>query len=69
MADITKCKGTNCPIKDSCFRYVEKESENQSWFATPPIRKKGNVYECDFYWSVNTEFIYHNLKKILKGEK
>ena len=47
MADITKCKGTGCPIKARCYRFycAESSSNWQSWFVTPPI-KDG---KCDYY--------------------
>ena len=31
MADITKCNGTNCPQKSSCFRYTAEDSRWQSY--------------------------------------
>jgi len=27
MADITKCKGEGCPIKESCYRFTAEASE------------------------------------------
>jgi hypothetical protein len=47
MADITKCKGTNCPMKQNCYRYTAKEDEfYQAYFTEVPIKKD----ECDMYW-------------------
>lgn len=37
MSDITKCKGTNCPIKEKCHRFIAKEHDiQQSWFIEIP---------------------------------
>lgn len=47
MADITKCKGTGCRLKETCYRYnVKSDSLYQSYFAKPPM-KDG---KCDSYW-------------------
>jgi len=47
MADITKCMGTNCPMKESYYRYTAKEDEfYQAYFVEPPIKND----ECDMYW-------------------
>lgn len=47
MADITKCQGTDCPKKETCYRYLATVSEwRQSWFCECPL-KDG---KCDYYW-------------------
>ena len=46
MADITKCNGTNCTKKDTCYRFLANSSAWQSYFSEPPI-KDG---KCDHYW-------------------
>lgn len=49
MADITKCKGINCEIKESCYRYTAKESNySQAYFVEVPIKENG---ECEYYWN------------------
>lgn len=45
MVDICKCHGTDCPLKEKCFRYkvpifkytYTKESYVQSYFLESPI--------------------------------
>jgi hypothetical protein len=37
MADICKCLGTDCPLKEKCFRYKAPESYFQSYFLDVPI--------------------------------
>ena len=47
MADITKCKGANCPMKQNCYRYIAKEDEfYQAYFTEVPLKNN----ECDMYW-------------------
>ena len=63
MADITMCKGTNCPQKETCYRFTAKRNEyRQAYFSEPPI-KEG---KCEMYWGENAEAIFNQLKEILK---
>jgi hypothetical protein len=62
MPDITMCLGTDCPYKETCYRYTAKPSEYQSWFIEAPI-KDG---KCDMYWGENAEAIFNQLKDIVK---
>lgn len=63
MADITMCSGTDCPQKESCYRFTAKPSEyRQSYFMEAPI-KDG---KCDMYWGENAESIWNQLKEIVK---
>ena len=65
MADITKCNGEGCSIKDSCHRFTVKADEHyQSYFVEPPI-KDG---ECKMYWGENAQFIWDTLKDICNGK-
>jgi hypothetical protein len=61
MADITKCKGEGCPIKESCYRFTAQASLVwQSYLLTPPFDGK----TCDMYWGKHSESIYNQLKNI-----
>lgn len=51
MSDISKCPGTNCPVKENCYRFTAPNSFHQSYFTDPPI-KDG---ECDYYWPLKTQ--------------
>jgi hypothetical protein len=54
MSDITKCCGKGCPLKETCHRFIAKESMMwQSYFGRPPfsINKKGH-YSCNYYWEI-----------------
>jgi hypothetical protein len=65
MPDITMCLGTNCPYKESCYRFTAKPSEYmQSYFMKPPI-KDG---KCDMYWGDLADSIWGQLHDIIKSK-
>jgi hypothetical protein len=64
--DITLCVGTNCPQKETCYRFTAKPNEYwQSYFSVPPI-KDG---KCEYYWGDNSERIFNQLKDIVNGKE
>jgi len=52
MVDATKCKGEDCPYKDSCYRYMAKDEMYQSYFAEVPYDKGEDT--CPYYWKYET---------------
>ncbi len=48
MADITKCRGTNCPLKESCYRFLAKDSFRQSYLVEIHYKNKN----CKYYWNI-----------------
>lgn len=51
MGDITKCKGDNCKVKESCYRYTAESKDFwKSWLTHPPIDKDG---KCGMYLGIN----------------
>ena len=48
MADITKCRGTGCPLKETCYRFLAMEGLWQSYFIDIPF-KDG---KCEYYWNI-----------------
>ena len=48
MADITKCKGTDCPLKETCYRFLAMVGLIQSYFKDVPF-KDG---KCEYYWNI-----------------
>lgn len=49
MPDIAMCKGTDCPLKNECYRFLATPSEyRQSYFVIPPIENG----ECQEFWNV-----------------
>ena len=66
MADITMCKGGNCPVKEQCTRYTAKAGSYQSYFTKVPYNE--NTKECDVYWGKNADNIFNQLKDIINGK-
>lgn len=62
MPDITMCLGTDCPHKESCYRYTANPCEYQSYFTNSPI-KDG---KCEYYWGENQINIWNQLKEIVE---
>ena len=50
MADIAKCTGRGCDLRETCYRFTAPKGMWQSYFMNPPI-KDG---ECEMYWGTNT---------------
>jgi hypothetical protein len=64
MTDICKCKGTDCPLKETCYRFTAKSDDvYQSYFVDPPI-KDG---KCDMFWGETQKEILNQLKNIVNG--
>lgn len=40
------CNGTDCPLKENCWRYLATPSSYQSYFLNSPIKDD----KCDEYW-------------------
>jgi hypothetical protein len=56
MPDITLCKGKNCPLKETCHRYLAKPFEfRQSYFMEPPFQIVEGEPKCDYYWEINNK--------------
>lgn len=81
MADITKCTGEGCPIKDTCYRHTAPNSEQQSWFVDIPGKWKyvpsiflipGDLgkreFKCNMYWGEQQDAIMDTLNTIFKGQ-
>lgn len=48
--DISKCKGTNCALKDNCYRYLAESNEiHQSYLIDVPFEND----KCEFFWEMN----------------
>ena len=61
--DITMCKGTDCPLKENCYRFTAKSDDvYQSYFVDSPI-KDG---KCDMFWGETQKEILNQLENIVK---
>jgi len=65
MADISKCTGEGCVLKENCYRFTAPSGMLQSFFISPPI-KDG---ECDYYWSQNWSQIVTSSEESFKSEQ
>ena len=64
-ADISKCSGEDCPIKEKCYRFTAPTSEfMQSYFFKPPLEIKDGVFTCEMYWGEQADAIWKQLKDI-----
>ena len=53
MSDITKCKGTNCPLKNTCYRYISATNLGwQAWLIDVPFKEDNT---CELYWKTNEQ--------------
>lgn len=65
MADISKCSGEDCPVKEKCYRFTAPTSEfMQSYFFKPPFEIKDGVITCEMYWGEQADAIWKQLKDI-----
>lgn len=51
MPDITMCKGENCHLKETCWRYLEIPGVFQSYFGETPLNE--TTKKCDYYVEMN----------------
>jgi hypothetical protein len=59
MADLTKCNGDNCPVKEHCYRFTAlADKYGQSYFVDSPGEHLDNgKFECSHYWGENDDKI------------
>jgi len=52
MPDITMCTGEQCPMRESCYRYLaESDGESQTFFSHAPFKLSDEEEaSCSFYW-------------------
>jgi|CryBogDrversion2_3_1035228.scaffolds.fasta_scaffold34744_1 hypothetical protein len=63
MADIAKCEGTNCPMKETCYRFVVPAEElGQAYFLEPPIKDD----KCEYYWNIR---VHHGISSNYNNPK
>lgn len=61
MSDISKCRGTNCPLANTCYRYLADSDDIWQAYITEIPIKPDNT--CDYYWQVSTESELNILNK------
>jgi hypothetical protein len=50
MPDISMCKGKDCPLKETCYRYTAESSDYQSYFIEVPYDATTN--SCDYHMEI-----------------
>ena len=60
MPDTTMCKGTNCNLKEKCYRYKATPSDWQSYFTEPPLKKDGT---CKYLLGFGNQMVSKRFKK------
>jgi hypothetical protein len=50
MPDIAMCKNPNCEIKNTCYRFLAKPDDMQSYVVIDAVVK--NKADCELYWEV-----------------
>lgn len=57
MPDISMCNGTDCPIKETCYRYTATPTPH--WQAYSDFKFSEQLNVCEFFFPMKT-------KKVLK---
>lgn len=64
MADITKCWGKGCKLKDKCYRYiVEGNKYWQSYFIEEPYKNEKDEEYCRHFWETKKMELFENFCK------
>lgn len=58
VVDITKCSNKDCPLRDTCFRFLAEDSLYQSYYVD--LKHE----DCDVYWPVKNQEELKQLNKI-----
>jgi hypothetical protein len=66
MPDISMCKGTNCNLKEECYRYKATPSDWQSYFTEPPLKEDGT---CVYLLGFENQMVSKNFKKARTSTK
>lgn len=59
VSDITKCCNKECPLRDTCFRFLAEDSLYQSY---ADFKQE----DCDWYWPVKDQEELKQLNRIWK---
>jgi len=60
MRERILCKGGDCPYRQHCWRFLQKENEQAHYFSEPPYKlidiganssqsSTGKMFECDHF--------------------
>ena len=54
MPDISKCEGTNCPLKEKCYRFTCESDEHYQAYSDFSDALNEEKTECDYIIPLNT---------------
>lgn len=57
MADISKCYGNGCPLKEKCYRYTAIPRPHGQSYLNEVLFKDG---ECPHFWEDEEEVDYES---------
>lgn len=63
MVDICKCNNKECPLRETCFRFLAEDSLYQSYFIGVTCDE---TEKCDMYWPVKDQEELKQLNRIWK---
>lgn len=69
MAEITKCPGGDCPLKEKCYRFTAANSFHQSYLSTPPFIIENGKPQCKMFWGESADLLFEQLKAITNEQK
>lgn len=50
-SDICMCRGEDCDMRESCYRYIVSPNDKwQTYFEETPLEKDSS---CKYYWPIN----------------
>lgn len=69
MVDITMCIYKECPLSSSCYRFLAKAEDYQSYFIIDEEERKeiSQSKKCLEYWKVNSKEEVNRLNRALQG--
>ena len=67
------CSGTNCPLREKCYRFTAKaDNHYQSWFVEIPGNWEKTddsdepIFICEMFWGDRNESIMNKLNEIMR---
>lgn len=59
MTDICKCKAANCPLKETCYRWLAADGKYQAYFIVDKPSEN-----CREYWKVTSPEEVERLNRV-----
>lgn len=69
MADISKCAGKGCKLKEACYRYTAKADEMWQSYVMADESLTPEQTHCDMFWPDEYAIERENENKKVKNKK